>query len=233
MFLIVRWGQPWPILSRFAHKLRLLNNAVRYRTIFIHANKKVTSRFRSGYFWPVGPCCCVTDPIPEKKNYFWPFSESATNLYPRLSSNLESPSSSSDSSIHVLPRHLVLFLLHHGLFEPFCFYVRWSDLFFFRTHNPIWTPDHSRNEWLLAKLWFSCADAQVHQIQTHFLNYHFITETITISLLHNFPPNHPLYKVSPSFPRFPLWPSSFVQEPGLVTKPTVLHLSTTKPFFLR
>jgi len=34
--------------------------------------------------------------------------------------------------------------------------------------NPIWTPNDSQFDWLLAKMWFRNADHQVHQVQDNF-----------------------------------------------------------------
>ena len=36
--------------------------------------------------------------------------------------------------------------------------------------NPIWTPDDSKYDWLLAKMWFRNADHQVHQVRERMEN---------------------------------------------------------------
>lgn len=61
--------------------------------------------------------------------------------------------------------------------------------------NPIWTPNDSEMEWLLAKMFVKATDAHYQSIYSHLVQTHFLMETITVSLHRQLPPNHPVYKM--------------------------------------
>eukprot|EP00118_Oscarella_pearsei_P019847 m.213385 g.213385 ORF g.213385 m.213385 type:complete len:702 (+) comp39785_c0_seq1:3-2108(+) len=61
--------------------------------------------------------------------------------------------------------------------------------------NPIWTPDDFHDEWLLAKLWLRCADAQIHEILGHLLRTHLVMEPVFTALLRNVARCHPIFKL--------------------------------------
>ena len=60
---------------------------------------------------------------------------------------------------------------------------------------PIWTPNDSHNDWLLAKMWFRNADYQVHQMKSHLAMTHLLVEPIAIAMHRCLPPCHPVHKL--------------------------------------
>ena len=60
---------------------------------------------------------------------------------------------------------------------------------------PIWTPNDTPNDWLLAKFWFRNADAQVGQLVTHLAHTHFFVEPFAVAMHRCLPGAHPLHKM--------------------------------------
>lgn len=60
---------------------------------------------------------------------------------------------------------------------------------------PIWTPNDSEMDWLLAKMFVRATDSHYQAIYSHLVQTHFLMESITIALYHQLPPNHPVYKL--------------------------------------
>ncbi|XP_068704039.1 allene oxide synthase-lipoxygenase protein-like [Montipora foliosa] len=60
--------------------------------------------------------------------------------------------------------------------------------------NPIWTPNDSEYDWLLAKMWFRNADHQVHQINTHLMKTHLIIEAFAVATWRQLPSVHPVFQ---------------------------------------
>ncbi|KAL4232675.1 Arachidonate 5-lipoxygenase [Mactra antiquata] len=61
--------------------------------------------------------------------------------------------------------------------------------------NPIWTPNDSEMDWLLAKAFVKSSDAHYQAIISHLLQTHFLLETITLAMHRQIPPNHPVFKL--------------------------------------
>ena len=61
--------------------------------------------------------------------------------------------------------------------------------------SPVWTPLDNEAEWQFAKLYYKCADSQVHQMLTHLLETHLIVEPFAVSVFRNLPPMHPVSKL--------------------------------------
>ncbi|XP_078369932.1 allene oxide synthase-lipoxygenase protein-like [Oculina patagonica] len=89
--------------------------------------------------------------------------------------------------------------------EPLClFYVKSSGDFvpiaiqLFQQSsdtNPIWTPDDSKYDWLLAKMWFRNADHQVHQMRTHLAKTHLLMEAFAVASWRQLPSVHPVFQL--------------------------------------
>lgn len=62
-------------------------------------------------------------------------------------------------------------------------------------NNPIWTPNDSEMEWLLAKMYVKATDSHYQSIYSHLVQTHFLMETITVAMYRQLPPNHPVYKL--------------------------------------
>ena len=83
------------------------------------------------------------------------------------------------------------------------FYVRNDDAFvpiaIQLGQNPdvfsIWTPNDTRLDWLMAKLWFRNAEVVVHSVYSHITGAHFVTEPFAIALHRCLPPVHPVHKL--------------------------------------
>ncbi|SPQ97668.1 Lipoxygenase domain-containing protein [Plasmodiophora brassicae] len=55
--------------------------------------------------------------------------------------------------------------------------------------------DVAKNEWILAKIWVNAADAQIHQLVTHFMSKHMITEAFALATHRALSPAHPLMRL--------------------------------------
>ena len=58
--------------------------------------------------------------------------------------------------------------------------------------SPVWTPLDNEAEWQFARLYYKCADSQVHQMVTHLLETHLVVEPFAVSAYRNMAPTHPI-----------------------------------------
>lgn len=61
--------------------------------------------------------------------------------------------------------------------------------------NPIFLPSDSTCDWLLAKMWVHNADFQYHQLISHYLRTHMMSELCCIATLRQLAESHPLHQV--------------------------------------
>ncbi|XP_047475113.1 allene oxide synthase-lipoxygenase protein-like isoform X1 [Penaeus chinensis] len=61
--------------------------------------------------------------------------------------------------------------------------------------NPVYTPKDPSNTWLVAKMFYNCAEAQHHQALTHLGYTHLLMEGVVICTHRNLSPSHPLFKL--------------------------------------
>ena len=61
--------------------------------------------------------------------------------------------------------------------------------------NPIFTPSDSEMDWMLAKTFLKNTDIHVQTLYHHVTRAHLFMEALSIALLRQLPPNHPVFKV--------------------------------------
>uniref|UniRef100_A0A3B4A8H3 Lipoxygenase domain-containing protein n=1 Tax=Periophthalmus magnuspinnatus TaxID=409849 RepID=A0A3B4A8H3_9GOBI len=70
--------------------------------------------------------------------------------------------------------------------------------------TPVFVPSDPCCDWLMAKLWLRLADFQVHQLDSHFLRTHMISELCAVATLRQLPAVHPLHQLLMSHVRMSL-----------------------------
>ncbi|KAM9728681.1 polyunsaturated fatty acid lipoxygenase ALOX15B isoform 1-T2 [Menidia menidia] len=61
--------------------------------------------------------------------------------------------------------------------------------------NPVFLPSDAAPDWLLAKVWVLSSDFQVHQLVSHYLRTHMMSELCCVATLRQLPRAHPLHQL--------------------------------------
>ncbi|KAK7130473.1 hypothetical protein R3I93_019963 [Phoxinus phoxinus] len=61
--------------------------------------------------------------------------------------------------------------------------------------SPIFLPNDDQHDWMLAKMWVKSSDFNVHQLVTHLLKTHLVSEVFEIAMYRHLAAVHPVYKL--------------------------------------
>ncbi|KAK7175682.1 hypothetical protein R3I93_000062 [Phoxinus phoxinus] len=104
--------------------------------------------------------------------------------------------------------------------------------------SPIFLPSDNEYDWMLAKMWVKSADFIVHQLVTHLLKTHLISEVFEMAMYRQLSKVHPVYKLLKPHVRFTMAINevargNLINENGVISEISSLNTNGTNEVIKR
>ncbi|KAL1276665.1 hypothetical protein QQF64_036288 [Cirrhinus molitorella] len=92
--------------------------------------------------------------------------------------------------------------------------------------SPIFLPSDNEYDWMLAKMWVKSSDFSVHQLSTHLLKTHLVSEVFEMAMYRQLSAVHPVYKLLMPHVRFTIAINAAAREKLISEEGTLSQVSS-------